>query len=202
MRLIYLHIILSYSVRGAGKIMAIKTSLPFTLSICGLDELADELESFAPTHVVSILDPGEDDGEPLGFPASVSVLRLRFFDFHSLGGVVGKALARQGCHEYPSIDHAEAIVAFGRSIPAGARVLCHCWAGVSRSTAAAFLLARLHLPESDAMKLVVALRPGAIPNRLLLKFGEKILGGDGRMVSAPGDQRRGVNSRSIRSSSR
>ncbi|EME67646.1 hypothetical protein H261_22463 [Paramagnetospirillum caucaseum] len=176
--------------------------LPFTMRICGLDELADELSEFAPSYVVSILDPGEDDGEPLVFPASVSVLRLRFFDFHSLGGVVGKALARQGRDENPCIDHAEAIIHFGRSIPVGAKVLCHCWAGISRSTAAAFLLARLHLPEADAMELVMALRPGAIPNRLLLKFGEKILGVDGRTVPAPGDQRRGVSSRSIRSSNR
>jgi hypothetical protein len=36
-----------------------KSGLPFELTICGLDELADELESFAPTHVISILDPDD-----------------------------------------------------------------------------------------------------------------------------------------------
>ena len=179
-----------------------RANLPFELSICGLDELDDKLSEFAPSHVISILDPGEDDGDPLIFPASASVLRLRFYDFHSLGGMVGKALARQGRHENPSTDHAEAIIAFGRDIPHGAKVLCHCWAGVSRSTAAAFLLARLHLDDAEAMKLVMKLRPGAMPNRLLLKFGNKILGIGGQMVPSADVQRRGVGSRSIRSSSR
>jgi predicted protein tyrosine phosphatase len=176
--------------------------LPFTIRICGLDELADEMSEFAPSYVVSILDPGEDDGEPLVFPASVSVLRLRFYDFHSMGGMVGKALARQGRDENPSIDHAEAIIAFGRGIPAGAKVLTHCWAGISRSTAAAYLLARLYLDDAEAMKLVMKLRPGAMPNRLLLKFGNRVLGTGGRMASAVDVQRRGVSSRSIRSSNR
>ncbi|RAU23486.1 hypothetical protein CU669_03520 [Paramagnetospirillum kuznetsovii] len=173
--------------------------LPFELSICGLDELDDELESFAPTHVVSILDPGEDDHDPLIFPESMRVLSLRFYDFHAMGGLVGKALARQGRSENPSIDHADAILAFGREIPKGSRVLCHCWAGVSRSTAAAFLLACLHLTPDDAMELVMTLRPGAVPNRLIVRFADRILGAGGKMVSASDDHRRGVGSRSIRS---
>ena len=176
-----------------------KPKLPFALTICGLDELGDELESFAPTHVVSILDPGEDDHYPLVFPESMRVLSLRFFDFHAMGGLVGKALARQGRSENPSIDHADAILAFGREIPKGSRVLCHCWAGVSRSTSAAFLLACLHMAADEAMELVMTLRPWAVPNRLIVRFADKILCAGGRMVSAADNQRRGVGSRSIKS---
>lgn len=181
--------------------MTIKTNLPFTLAICGLAELGDELEAFNPSHIISILDPGEDDGGPLIFDESIKVLSLRFFDLHAMGGVVGTMLSVRDRAEYPCIDHAYAIVDFGRTIPPGAKVLCHCWAGISRSTAAAFLLARLHLPEAASMKLVMALRPGAMPNKLIMQFGNKILGADGRMPSTPGDQRRAVSSRSIRSSS-
>ena len=173
--------------------------LPFALTICGLDELGDELESFAPTHVVSILDPGEDDHYPLVFPESMRVLSLRFYDFHAMGGLVGKALARQGRSENPSVDHADAILAFGRDIPAGARVLIHCWAGISRSTAAAYLLACLHMTADEAMELVMTLRPSAMPNRLIIKFADRILGAGGKMVFAADDQRRGVGSRSIKS---
>lgn len=167
-----------------------KPRLPFELSICGLDELADEMETFDPSHIVSILDPDADRDNPLVFPESIRVLSLRFFDFHSMGGLVGKALARQGRNEHPGVDHAESIIKFGRGIPGGSRVLCHCWAGVSRSTAAAFLLARLHLPATEAMKLIMGLRPEAMPNRLILKFGEEIF---------CGNQRRGVGCRSIKS---
>lgn len=177
-------------------------NLPFQLTICGLDELDDRLSKFTPSHIVSILDPNDDRDEPLVFDESIKVLSLRFFDVHQLTGVVGTLLSARDRGEYPCVDHAQAIIDFGRTIPAGAKVLFHCWAGISRSTAAAYLLARLHLPEADAMKLVMALRPGAIPNKLIMQFGNKILGADGRMPSTSGDQRRAVSSRSIRSSNR
>ena len=179
-----------------------KPKLPFALTICGLDELADELESFTPTHVVSILDPGEDDHDPLIFPESIRVLSIRFFDVHAMGGVVGTMLSARDKAEYPCVDHAQAIIAFGREIPRGSRVLTHCWAGVSRSTAAAYLLACLHLPVDEAMDLIMELRPGAVPNRLIIKFADRILGAGGRMVAAIDGQRQGVDRRSIRSSRR
>ncbi|WP_085375552.1 tyrosine phosphatase family protein [Magnetospirillum sp. ME-1] len=179
-----------------------RTKLPFTMSICGLDELADELEAFNPTHVISILDPGEDDHDPLVFPGLIKVLSLRFFDLHAMGGVVGRSLDRQGRNEHPSVDHAESIIQFGRVIPAGARVLIHCWAGVSRSTAAAYVLACLHMTTDEAMDLILGLRPGAMPNRLIVRFADKILGFEGRMVAAIDGHKQGVDRRSIRSSRR
>ncbi|MDO8608672.1 MAG: hypothetical protein Q7R40_19245 [Phaeospirillum sp.] len=182
--------------------MTIKTNLPFAMAICGLDELADELEALNPTHVISILDPGEDDHDPLVFPESIRVLSIRFFDIHAMGGVVGTMLSARDKAEYPCIDHAQAILEFGRNIPCGSRVLVHCWAGVSRSTAAAYLLACLHLPPNDAMNLILSLRQGAMPNRLIVRFADKALGAEGRMLAAIDDQRRGVDRRSIRSSRR
>ena len=176
--------------------------LPFELSICGLDDLGHELAAFDPTHIVSILDPGEADGVPLVFPEPIRVLSLRFFDIHATGGVVGTMLSARDRAEYPCHDHAQTIIAFGREIPRGSRVLCHCWAGVSRSTAAAFVLACMHLPEDQAMDLITKLRPGAVPNRLIVRFADKILGFEGRMVAAIDGQRRGVGSRSIKSSRR
>ncbi|EME67588.1 hypothetical protein H261_22763 [Paramagnetospirillum caucaseum] len=176
-----------------------KTKLPFAMTICGLDELGDELEAFGPTHVISILDPGEDDHDPLVFPGLIKVLSLRFYDLHAMGGVVGKSLDRQGRNEHPSVDHAQTIIDFGREIPSGGRVLCHCWAGISRSTAAGFLLACLHLPAAEAMELIMELRPGAMPNRLIVKFADRILRDDGQMVAAVDGHKRDVGTRSIKS---
>lgn len=182
--------------------MTIKTNLPFTLAICGLDELADELESFAPSHVISILDPDEDHDDPLVFPGSIKVLSLRFFDIHAMGGMVGSMLSARDRAEYPCAEHAHAILEFGRNIPSGSKVLIHCWAGVSRSTAAAFVLACLHLSPDQAMHLILGLRPGAMPNRLIVRFADKILGFEGRMVAAIDGHKQGVDRRSIRSSRR
>jgi predicted protein tyrosine phosphatase len=179
-----------------------KGKLPFMMSICGLDELADELESLRPSHVISILDPGDDQDDPLVFDETIRVLSLRFFDVHAKGGMVGTMLSAGDREEYPCVDHAHAIIAFGREIPRGSRVLIHCWAGVSRSTAAAYVLACMHLSPEEAMSLILNLRPGAMPNRLLVRFSDKILGFEGRMVAAIDGHKQGVDRRSIRSSRR
>ncbi|WP_082700684.1 tyrosine phosphatase family protein [Magnetospirillum sp. XM-1] len=176
-----------------------KGKLPFMMSICGLDELADELESLRPSHVISILDPGDDQDDPLVFPGSIKVLSLRFFDLHAMGGAVGRSLDRQGRNEHPSVDHAQAIIDFGREIPSGGRVLCHCWAGISRSTSAAYVLACMHVPAAEAMELIMELRPGAMPNRLIVKFADRILRAEGRMVAAVDGHKRDVGTRSIKS---
>ncbi|WP_068434076.1 tyrosine phosphatase family protein [Magnetospirillum sp. XM-1] len=179
-----------------------KSGLPFELTICGLDELADELESLRPSHVISILDPGDDQDDPLVFDETIRVLSLRFFDLHAMGGVVGTMLSARDRAEYPCAEHAHAILEFGRNIPSGSKVLIHCWAGVSRSTAAAFVLACLHLSPDQAMDLILGLRPGAMPNRLIVRFADKILGFEGRMVAAIDGHKQGVDRRSIRSSRR
>ncbi len=179
-----------------------KGKLPFTMSICGLDELADEMESFRPSHIISILDPDDDCDDPLIFPKEIKVLSLRFFDLHAIGGMVGTMLSSRDRAEYPSADHADAILDFGRNLPPEAKLLIHCWAGVSRSTAAAFILACLHLPPDEAMHLILNLRPGAMPNRLIVRFSDKILSAGGKMVGAIDGHKRDVGSRSIRSSRR
>ncbi|WP_235063038.1 hypothetical protein [Paramagnetospirillum caucaseum] len=93
-------------------------------------------------------------------------------------GVVGQMLSRQDRCDYPNLDHAQAILAFGREIPRGGRLLIHCWAGVSRSTASAIMLICQHHGgnERHAIQLVRALRPQAQPNRMLLGFADRILG--------------------------
>lgn len=158
------------------------TKLPFSLAVCGLDELDRMVPKIRPTHVISITDPGDDEVEFEGTP---TVLRLAFHDVHAAGGLVSKLLIERGDGELPCIDHAQAILSFGRQIPAKARVLIHCHAGVSRSTAAAYLLICMYKPgaEMQAYQLLRALRPEARPNRLIVKFGDKLLGAEGRMLA-------------------
>lgn len=155
--------------------------LPFRLAICGVHDLPDVLARFSPSHVISITDP---DDEPLDFPAQISVLRLAFYDLHTMSGLVAKTLTARDRGDYPCVDHAEAILGFGRQLPAAARVLIHCHAGVSRSTAAGFLLvaARMSNNEQTAFDLIKAIRPVAQPNRLLVVHGDRLLGAEKRMI--------------------
>jgi len=157
--------------------------LAFGLSICGVDELPVRIKRFKPTHLISVSDPVDT---PLHFPSAIEVLRLAFWDVHSLSGLVSQMVSHEERHHYPVPDHAESILAFGRNIPASGRLLIHCWAGVSRSTAAAMLVICQQHPghEQSAFKLVKALRPQADPNRLLVKYGDRLLKAKGRMLAA------------------
>ena len=157
------------------------TKLPFQLVICGVDDVPDMLVQFVPTHIISITDP---DDEPLDFPAQINVLRLAFFDLHTMTGMVAKTLTARDRGDYPCVDHAQAILDFGRCLPGGARVLIHCHAGVSRSTAAAFLLVAARMPgqEDAAFNLIKRIRPAAQPNRLLVRHGDQLLGAEKRMI--------------------
>jgi predicted protein tyrosine phosphatase len=66
-------------------------------------------------------------------------------------------------------------------------MLIHCWAGISRSTASAFIASCLFQPDRDEQELADILReasPSATPNPMLIKLADQALGRDGRMVSA------------------
>jgi len=65
------------------------------------------------------------------------------------------------------------------------RVLIHCEAGVSRSTAAALIMYACWLGpgnEREAMRRVLAQRPIAIPNRRMVELADKLLDRGGRLI--------------------
>lgn len=164
-----------------------RTRLPFSLQICGVGDLSAVLKRFRPTHVISIIDPNDD---PQHFPEPITALHLSFLDLHTPLGLVGRRLAARGGEGFPTIDHADAILQFGRQLPPAAKVLVHCWAGHSRSPAAAFLLAAQCMPgnEMDALKVVMAIRPEADPNAMIVQFGDRLLGAKGRMTRCLDDK--------------
>ncbi|RYF89881.1 MAG: hypothetical protein EON95_17975 [Caulobacteraceae bacterium] len=66
-------------------------------------------------------------------------------------------------------------------------MLIHCWAGVSRSTASAFIVACSRNPDADEAVIAQALRKasvGATPNPLIVRLADEVMGRDGRMVEA------------------
>lgn len=83
----------------------------------------------------------------------------------------------------PELEHAAMILAFGRALPDGARLLIHCEQGVSRSGAAALALLAQELSIDDAVATMRRLRPQAHPNGLLLAHADTALGCDGRLLA-------------------
>ena len=66
------------------------------------------------------------------------------------------------------------------------RVLIHCEAGVSRSSAAALIMYTCWLgqgSEQEAMRRVLAQRPIAMPNRRMVEIADRLLQREGRLVA-------------------
>ena len=95
----------------------------------------------------------------------------------------------------PADEHVERLLAFAQSWDRKAPMVVHCFAGISRSTAAAFVTACALNPGRDEMQIARAIRdasPTAMPNTRIVAIADRMLGRDGRMVHAVGSLGRGV----------
>jgi len=95
----------------------------------------------------------------------------------------------------PCQEHVADLVQFALDWDRKAPLLIHCWAGISRSTAAAFISLCALNPEADEFDLARALRlasPTAYPNRRLVALGDEALARSGRMVAAVEEIGRGT----------
>ena len=87
----------------------------------------------------------------------------------------------------PSEADVTAVIAFARRWDRKAPLLIHCFAGISRSTAAAYITACALHPELDEADIADRLRaasPTATPNPLMILIADRMLDRDGRMRDA------------------
>jgi predicted protein tyrosine phosphatase len=122
-------------------------------------------------NVISIRESHRPRIDPRGFRQIHPVI------FDDVVGTVG--LEANSGFTMPARRHLNDIFRFADSV-AGDPLLIHCWAGVSRSTGVALaLIARaLHNEgceareiEREAPPLLLAIRPQAAPNPLVLQLG-------------------------------
>ena len=126
--------------------------------------------------VVSIGDPGQD--RPFGMDRITQRLRLEFHD----------VLESSAEDTAPCSADVERIVRFAeRTADTPRRVLVHCEAGISRSTAAALILYAVWLgpgEEENAAARVFASVPWAHPNRTMVRLADDLLQRGGALVAA------------------
>jgi predicted protein tyrosine phosphatase len=87
----------------------------------------------------------------------------------------------------PGEEHVAELLTFVRSWDRAAPLVIHCYAGVSRSTAGAFVSAcalNPRRPETEIARDIRRLSPTATPNIRIVKLADRMLGREGRMVSA------------------
>jgi predicted protein tyrosine phosphatase len=99
-------------------------------------------------------------------------------------------------HILPGEEHARRAIDFISDWDRASPLVVHCWAGVSRSTAAAFTAAcllRPDVPETHFATLIRERSPTATPNLRFVAAADHLLGRGGRMVEAITAIGRGVD---------
>ena len=87
----------------------------------------------------------------------------------------------------PGQEHVERLIAFAGSWDRAAPMVVHCFAGISRSTAGAYVAACALNPKRDENEIAQAIRqasPTAQPNARIVAIADRLLGRQGRMIRA------------------
>jgi len=87
----------------------------------------------------------------------------------------------------PAHEHVKRLIDFVRAWDRKAPMVMHCFAGISRSTAGAYVAACALNPERDEMQIAWDIRRAsrtAQPNARIVSIADRLLNRDGRMVRA------------------
>jgi predicted protein tyrosine phosphatase len=87
----------------------------------------------------------------------------------------------------PALEHVHELVAFVGKWDRKRPLVVHCYAGISRSTAAAFIALCAVNPARDEGGIARRMRtasPSAYPNSRIVGFGDQVLKRKGRMIAA------------------
>lgn len=147
-----------------------------TLHVSSLSKLHDTVATVGATHVVTLINANTAVERPPG----ISPERHLFLGISDI-------VAPMDGHIIPAEAHVARFLDFvtdwGRSGP----LVIHCWAGISRSTAGAFIAACALGPQREEEAIAQALRtasPSATPNARLVELADAMLGRQGRMSAA------------------
>lgn len=147
------------------------------LHVCSLARLHETAHGTGARRLLTLLSPG---GITAVRPAGIDA------DRHLVLALSDIAEARDG-FTLPETAHVGRMLAFFHAWDRGAPLLIHCYAGVSRSTAAAFIGLCALAPERTEQEIATALRrasPTATPNARLVSLADAALGRSGRMIAA------------------
>jgi predicted protein tyrosine phosphatase len=146
------------------------------IHVCSLARLHETVTTTGARHIVSLL--AHDDN--LTRPATIAPENHLWLQLHDISA------PQDGCVA-PQIEHVERLIAFVQRWPREQALVIHCYAGVSRSSAAAFVTVCALSPESDERAIAIALRRAsstATPNIRIVAIADQLLARRGRMVSA------------------
>ncbi|NNG05062.1 MAG: protein tyrosine phosphatase [Inquilinus sp.] len=143
--------------------------------VCNLPEMPAHVRNLRPSHLVSLLTAAEQPPTPDGLAA----------DRHHRVEINDIEQPRDG-HVLPEARHIVALLGFLHGWQPSAPLLVHCFAGISRSTAAALiaLVFRHDGREEEGARRLRQVAPHAQPNRRIIALADDLLGRSGRLIAA------------------
>ncbi len=143
--------------------------------ICSLAEMPEHVRSLRPSHLVSLLTASEQPPTPDGLAP----------DRHHRVEVNDISEPMDG-YVLPQDDHIAGLIGFLEGWDGGTPLLVHCFAGISRSTAAALiaLTFRHDGREEEAALRLRAAASHAQPNRRMIELADARLARGGRLLAA------------------
>jgi predicted protein tyrosine phosphatase len=146
------------------------------LHVCSLALIAETVGKTGARSLVTLLSPGTE----VERPTAIHPERHLYL-------AVSDIVEPMPGHVLPDATHLDELLRFVQAWDREEPMLIHCFAGVSRSTAAAYIAACALAPERDELAIARALRaasPTASPNAHLVALADDALGRGGRMKEA------------------
>ena len=157
---------------------------PHVIHVCSLARLHSTVDETGARHIVTLLRLTDRVDRPRHIaPENHLVL------------AVDDITAPSDGYTAPGEDHVQRLIDFVGKWDRAAPMVVHCFAGISRSTAGAFVAACALNPVRDEMQIAWDIRRAsrtAQPNARIVSIADRLLKRDGRMMRAveaigPGD---------------
>ncbi len=146
------------------------------LHVCSLALIGDIVARTGADSLITLLSPGT----PVTRPAAILPERHLYLAISDIiAPIPGQVL--------PEREHLDELIDFVEGWDRAQPMVIHCFAGVSRSTAAAFIAACALNPRRDEFEVARAIRaasPTATPNARLVALADDALDRGGRMIAA------------------
>jgi predicted protein tyrosine phosphatase len=146
------------------------------IHVCSLARLHATVEETGALHVVTLLKDTDRVERPRSIvPANHLILGMDDISTPMDGYII------------PADEHVTRLIEFVRGWDRAKPMVVHCFAGISRSTAGAYVAACALNPRRDEMAIARELRrlsATATPNIRIVTLADRMLGRDGRMVAA------------------
>jgi predicted protein tyrosine phosphatase len=144
--------------------------------VCPLARLAETVAQTGARHIVTLLNRGT----PVTRPPLVAAENHLFIGVHDICEPMEDMIC-------PAEEHVGEFLGFFQRWDRNSPVVVHCFAGISRSTAAAFSAYCAVRPELDEAEIARRLRgrsPEATPNARIVALADTLLRREGRMRRA------------------